>query len=161
MKRLVRVWATVSVLASSAASAQWSVNEARDSITDRTEVTAELRGEGGRVVFMCSAGQRPVVLFHPDAFLGGPISGYDWRDFTYRVDASAAVTTRWKYSNGYATAPSEREMASFLGALAHGDTLRIRAIRYDRTSVDASFSLSGTADAMRRAVAACGGGGIN
>ncbi len=139
-----------------APSSGWRVEQESDPMTDRVEVRTTLRGEGGEVVVLCSPGQRPVLAFQPDGFLGAPVSRYEWRDFSYRFDDLPLVTTQWKYSNGLAVAPSDRAARRFLDPMMRHRVLRVRAIGYDNRAHDATFNLDGAESALREAAAICG-----
>ena len=146
----------LALLAMSLQPGDWTISREPDAMTDRVEVQALLRGEGGRLVFMCSRGQRAELVFQPTGFLGGRLSGYELRDFTYRIDQGPPVNSLWRYHDSYASAPSDDAIRSMLAAISGGGAmLRVRAVGYDNSFHDATFRLEGALAAIQEARSAC------
>jgi hypothetical protein len=134
----------------------WTVTEQRDPITDRTEVSASLEGDNAKLVFMCSAGTRSVLVYQPAVFLGGRGSSYELRDFVYRFDDGQPQRDSWKYLDAYATPYSEKAARAFTTRMLDARRLVVRAERYDRGTVDSAFDLTGSSKALGQAYSACG-----
>lgn len=145
------IFASVLMLAS-----QWTVTESLDPITDKNEVRAALRGDNAELVFLCARGEKPTLIYAPDGFLGGGIGRYELRDFIYRFDAEEPQRESWKYVRGYAAAYSEKRAAAFVTKMLQSQRLVVRAERYDRTVIDSTFDLTGSAAAFHETFGKCG-----
>lgn len=138
-----------------AAPDNFRIEDRVDPMTDARELQGILSGEGGAMVLMCSPGMRPILVFQPRGFLGGRINGYEWRDFTYRVDANAPVSTRWKYSDQLAVAPGNSEARALLSAALGGSVLRVRAVSFDGSFVDGTFQIAPVRERLQTYVQRC------
>jgi len=139
--------------------AGWQVTEKRDPMNDQLEVHATLRGDNAELIFMCGNG-KPVLIYQPDEFLGGGPgrygTAYDLRDFTYRFDASKPELESWKYLDRYAVAYSTANAVRFVTSMIKSQKLVVRALRYDRRTIDSTFDLAGSPAAFHDAFERCG-----
>lgn len=134
----------------------WQISEARDPITDKLEMTAKLRGDNAAIVFECAAGERPILSYQPDEFLGGGGIRYELRDFIFRFDAAKAERASWKHLDDYATPYTDKAAAAFVTKLLGSRKLAVRAERYDGRHIESLFDLDGAAQAFHQAFTACG-----
>lgn len=134
----------------------WQVSQTPDSITDKLDVRATLRGDNAEIVFECSPGDKPSLIYAPDEFLGGGGVRYELRDFTYRFDGAAPQVESWKHLDRYATPYSTKAAVAFVIKMIGAGKLVIRAERYDGRLIDSSFELAGSPQAFDQAFKACG-----
>lgn len=138
----------------------WQVSDKRDPMTDKTEVRATLRGDNAEMVFMCTAGEKPMLIYAPDEFLGGGPgrygTQYDLRDFISRFDGGQPQLESWKYLNTYAAAYSTKNAVRFVANMIQSHTLVVRAERYDNRTIDSTFDLTGAPAAFHQAFEECG-----
>jgi hypothetical protein len=143
-----------------AQTAGWHVSQKQDPMTDKTEVQAELRGDNASLILMCSAGEKPMLVYQPDTFLGGGPgrygTAYDLRDFVFRFDGGKPQLESWKYLDTYAVSYSTKNAVQFVTRMLQARRLVVRAIRYDRQTIDSTFDLAGTAPALHQTFEACG-----
>jgi hypothetical protein len=136
--------------------AGWEVTAAKDPITDRTNVTASIRGDNAQIIFRCAVGEKPTLSYVPDQFLGGGGISYQLRDFIYRFDAGEPQRESWKHLNSYATPYSTKRAVAFVTGMIGAKQLAIRAARYDGRQIDSTFDLTGAPQAFNKAFEACG-----
>lgn len=134
----------------------WEITRKPDPISDLTEVHATLRGDNAEITFMCTAGTTPVLIYQPDAFLGGGIGRYELRDFVFRFDGGKPQLESWKYVDNYAASYSTKNAVRFVTSMIQSRSLVVRAERYDRRTIDSTFDLAGTPQAFHEAFEACG-----
>lgn len=137
------------------ADAEWVIKREVDSMTDKVEVTAELKGDGASLIILCAGDARPLLIFRPDIFLGGGGSRYELRDFVHRFDDKPSETSSWKYNDHYATAYNVKAVKEFISKMLVSSRLRVRALRYDNTIIDREFDLSGTREALTDVATTC------
>jgi hypothetical protein len=138
----------------------WQVTTKADPLTDRVEVRAALRGDNADIAFLCSAGTKPLLVYEPDTFLGGGPgrygTAYDLRDFRFRFDAGQPQLESWKYLDTYAVSYSTKNAVQFVTSMIQSRRLVVRALRYDGRTIDSSFDLTGTPQALHQAFERCG-----
>lgn len=138
----------------------WQVSQKRDPMTDKVEVSATLRGDNAAIVFMCAAGEKPTLVYTPDEFLGGGPgrygTQYDLRDFVFRFDGGRPELESWKYLDTYAVSYSTKSAVSFVSRIIQSQSLVVRAMRYDRRTIDSTFKLAGAPQAFHQAFETCG-----
>lgn len=136
----------------------WTVEQKTDPITDKVEVTASLAGDNAKLELMCSRGERPVLVYSPETFLGAAgnrYTRYDLRDMIVRFDSAPPQKESWKYLSDYAVPYNDSATLSLLRGMMSSQRLLLRALRYDGAVVDSSFDLSSPAG-LSEAVALCG-----
>jgi hypothetical protein len=125
-----------------AQTAGWHVSQKQDPMTDKTEV------------------QKPMLVYQPDTFLGGGPgrygTAYGLRDFVFRFDGGKPQLESWKYLDTYAVSYSTKNAVQFVTRMLQARRLVVRAIRYDRQTIDSTFDLAGTAPALHQTFEACG-----
>lgn len=136
--------------------ADWQVSQAKDPITDRTNITASIRGDNASMVFRCAAGEKPSLTYQPDEFLGGGGIRYQLRDFIFRFDGGQPQMESWKYLDAYATPYSTKASVAFVTRMIRSRQLAIRSERYDGRLIDSIFDLEGAPQAFHEAFEACG-----
>jgi hypothetical protein len=134
----------------------WHVSHSVDPMTDAAEATAVLVGDGGDLIVFCAQGGSPYLSFRSSTFLGGGIGRYELRDFYFRFDDAKMERQSWKYVRDEAFPYSDERAAEFVTKMIPAKQLRVRAVRYDRSYVDASFDLEGTAPALNEVFVSCG-----
>lgn len=135
---------------------QWTVDQKTDPMTDKADVTARLKGDAGSISFNCQYGQKPILAFESDGFLGGGIGRYELRDFVYRFDDGLPQLESWKYVRDYAVPYDQKRAVAFAMQMMKAKKLVIRAERYDRATIDATFDLTGSPQAFNEAFTKCG-----
>jgi hypothetical protein len=148
------------MVAATVQAAGWQVTDAKDPITDKTEVRAALHGDTADLVFSCVRGEEPTLIYAPDEFLGGGFRPYGeqyaLRNFTYRFDSQPALKEWWKYHDHNALPFTSENAAKFVTKMIQSKKLVVRAARYDGRTIDSSFDLAGAPQAFHQAFEACG-----
>jgi hypothetical protein len=69
---------------------------------------------------------------------------------------STAESHSWKDLDTYAVSYSTKNAVQFVTRMLQARRLVVRAIRYDRQTIDSTFDLAGTAPALHQTFEACG-----
>lgn len=156
---IAAVFLVLSLQGEAPAPVAWTFEAVADPMTDAQRGIAQVQGDGrsGLVVKCDSGGRGMYVHLLSDEFLGGDGARSDVRNLTYRIDQRPPVTRRWTHKDAWAAALG-RDAAPVIADLMSGESILIRASRYDYRTVDMRFSLAGARDAIARAYEACGAG---
>ena len=129
----------------------WQDISMTDPITDARRGIAVVEGTGGSFVVKCDtpgAGSVYVSLVS-DRYLGGADRS---RDLTYRVDDNAPVTQSWRYSAQHVT---NFRPNALLAEMLGGERMIVRALKFDNSSTDFAFDITGSIEAIARVSAIC------
>ncbi len=156
---IAAMFLALSLQAAGEGPAVWTFEEVSDPLSDARRGIAQVEGDGrsGLVVKCDSGGRGMYVHLLSEEFLGGDGVRSDVRNLTYRVDQRPPVTRRWTHKDAWAAALG-RDAGPVIADLMNGESIFIRATRYDYRSVDMRFSLVGAREAISKAYEACGAG---
>ncbi|MGE0290868.1 MAG: hypothetical protein AB7P97_00800 [Hyphomonadaceae bacterium] len=139
----------------------WRIEVVRDVMTDRARARTVLVSEArnAALIIQCESGAGSRVYFGVEfqEYLG--FSTDPIQEAMIRFDQEAPLTTRWLYENSIIQQTDQRRVAALVSVLRGARRVAVRALKWNlprHNFVDATFDVTGSAEAIDAAYAACG-----
>ena len=139
-----------SVSAQEVVNSNWKYSEEADPLTDVKLAAIYSEGEGGTIILKCDKpGVKDIYWqFSSKEFLGGD---FEARFMDWRVDSNPPVREMWEYKRSLAIFQS----GPLVTQMVDGQSLYIRAMKYDGRFVEAKFAIGGFKEAFARFIKVC------